>query len=272
MSISMDIIDPLTTLFTPETPNQSELIILCTWLGALPKHTSKYIALYQAVAPHTPILHLASNIWSLTARYDLQRQKVQDAVSVVLRTLSEAEGAHTAPKILIHTFSNGGTNAITQLLIVLQEKRGMSLPVHSILCDSGPAKGEYWKSYRAMRLSLPKSYFFNLTGAFIVHFIVSVLYASIIIGKYEAPETLIRRTLLDASMVTERKKRNKRIVYLWSKTDELVDWRDVLEHSKEAQQKGWITRSEEFEMSPHCGHMRMHAERYRDIIEQMWKE
>lgn len=140
-------IGPRTSLYTPSKPEAGQLIILCTWLGAGRKHIAKYTSLYQHLAPGSRILLVQSAVPILISSYAHQRKAIQSAVSVILDTLSECvEQAPEAaeklngglmkapeqnttqssissattvnekkPKIMLHTFSNGGTNTATQV-------------------------------------------------------------------------------------------------------------------------------------------------------------
>ena len=62
----------------------------------------------------------------------------------------------------------------------------------------------------------------------------------------------------------------RRIAYIWSKGDELIEWRDIVEHAKEAERRGWEVRSEEFLESGHCDHLKVDGERYTRIVQEAW--
>ncbi|KAF2786194.1 hypothetical protein K505DRAFT_412088 [Melanomma pulvis-pyrius CBS 109.77] len=241
-----------TTFYQPPNHDASELIILCTWLGASEKHIAKYMALYQALTPSTPILLIESHVGTITRPYPAQRQRMGEALAILQRTLSSSSPSrNTTPKILIHTFSNGGSNSATQLLLAYREKTHRALPLQGMICDSGPAKGEYWKSYNSMIQSLPKSMIFRLVGGFMAHFILLWMgINSRYLGRYPIFEVLIRETLVDEDIVGVRergegdvqgtgRRRRRRINYVWSKEDEMVEWMDVVEHGEEAKGKGW---------------------------------
>ncbi|KAF2106653.1 indole-diterpene biosynthesis protein-like protein PaxU [Lophiotrema nucula] len=267
MAATVTKLNHTTTLYTPESPNVVELIILCTWLGASKKHIPKYIAIYQRTAPSTPILHIQSSVGSITDRYPVQRRKIQDAATAVLRTLDSAKELDVHPKIMVHTFSNGGTNSATQLLLALEEKTAKPLPVHGFLCDSSPADADYWKSYSAMRLALPRTIFFNILGPVLIQIVLVVLYGSILMGRYEKTETLIRRTLLDEKYVKCGK-----IAYAWSKEDRMVDWRDVESHAERAREKGWSVVSREFVGAAHCACAVVDGKGYEGLFGSVWGE
>ncbi|KAF2689043.1 indole-diterpene biosynthesis protein-like protein PaxU [Lentithecium fluviatile CBS 122367] len=266
---------PRMSLYTPPGHAPGQLVVLCTWLGAAPKHINKYILSHRTIAPHSRILLVQSDVSILTTSYPAQRKAIKPAVQAVWAVIGECGQGNNhwtapQPKILIHTFSNGGTNSATQILLELGEERGKPLPVVGIMCDSGPAKGAYWKSYHSMLLSMPKG-LAKTVGPLVVQFILVVLFTSIAIGRYDKPEDLWRRTLLDAKFVTGTTRKEGRICYMFSKADDHVDWHDIAEHADMARSKGWEVAEIDFEGTLHCNHFTNNAERYSDMMQRLWK-
>jgi hypothetical protein len=253
---------PRISLSSPPNHVTGELIILCTWLGAHSKHIAKYTAIYRSIAPGARILLLESDVRSITSSYAAQRSAIIPATDVVRSVLDESN----TPKILLHTFSNGGPNCATQLLIVLRSTLGAPLPLIGILCDSGPAAGSYWKNYNAMVLSLPKG-LARAIGVPVIHVILILLAASVALGRYDKLEDTIRETLLSGEYVQGR----KRICYVYSKEDEMVDWRDVVGHADMARGKGWVVHEWEAQGTAHCGHLRGHEEIYGEKMRRLWE-
>lgn len=198
-----------------------------------------------------------------------------------------------SPKILLHMFSNGGTNTATQFLFVLNQRLRAPLPLCAMLYDSCPAKGTYWKDHRAMVYSLPKDIFSRALGNIIVHIILLLLHTEIACGL-ENPSSLLRRTLLDEEKIRgeevpeagagagagavekgERKEYEKLKIgsscYLYSKSDRMVDWTDIRDHAAEARSKGWDVEEIVFEGSNHCGHFQVDEQRYVAAMERMWR-
>jgi hypothetical protein len=256
---------PQILLYTPPSPNAGELIILCSWLGAQRKHIAKYTAVYHAIAPNTRILLIESSVRSITSSYPSQRRAILPAVEVVRSVLAESTTSK-APKILLHTFSNGGPNAATQLLIVLREQTGTPLPLIGTICDSGPAAGEYWRNYNAMLLSLPPG-IWRIIGLPIMHFILIGLATSTAMGRFEKLEHTIRKTLIGEEYVSGP----KRICYVYSKTDQMTHWEDVTTHAETARGKGWIVDEWEVMGTEHCGHFRGNEEEYAGRMKGMWE-
>ncbi|MCJ1288479.1 hypothetical protein MMC34_000007 [Xylographa carneopallida] len=297
---------PRISLYTPAKPAKGQLIIICTWLGAAPKHVAKYTAVYQRIAPGARILLVQSAVPILVSSYARQRAAIIPAVSTVLGTLAECSHPSIvgdkdtanedavagngltsstssenkpAPKIILHMFSNGGTNSATQFFIVLNERLRSPLPLSGMLYDSCPAKGTYWKDHRAMVYSLPKDIITRTLGTIIVHIILLMLHTEIACGL-ENPSSLLRRTLLDGSKLIGAVEPSTgeaatsgegRSCYLYSKSDQMVDWTDIKDHAAEARSKGWQAEEVMFEGSAHCGHFQKDAEKYTKAMERMWQ-
>jgi hypothetical protein len=106
---------PRMSLFVPPNPTAGELIILCTWFGAAKKHIAKYIGEHRKIAPHARILLVESSVWIITAPYLRQWEAIKPAAQVVRAVLVEygygVVRLTARPKILIHTFSNGGMSS-----------------------------------------------------------------------------------------------------------------------------------------------------------------
>jgi hypothetical protein len=262
---------PRISLYTPPSYTSGELILLCTWLGAARKHIDKYIAAYRTIAPTAKILLIQSDVTSVTSPYPSQRKAIMPAVAVVRAVLDES--SKLAPNILLHTFSNGGPISATALLLALHFQQASPLPLRGIIMDSGPAAGYYWKSYNAMVLSLPAG-FARTVGYVVVHGILLGLFASVALGRYEYPEVLVRRTLLDEDCVRgvdEGKMRKGKICYVYSKADQMTDWHDVVEHADMAREKGWEGEEWRLEDTAHCHHFRKHEEGYVERMRAMWE-
>jgi hypothetical protein len=266
---------PRISLYTPPSHVSGELILLCTWLGAARKHIDKYIAAYRTIAPSAKILLIQSDVTSVTSPYPSQRKAIMPAVAVVRAVLDESTMA--APKILLHTFSNGGPISATALLLALHSQRTSPLPLIGMIMDSGPAAGYYWKSYNAMVLSLPAG-LARTMGYVVVHGILLGLFTSVALGRYEYPEVLVRRTSLDEDYVrgvdggvNEGKMGKGRVCYVYSKADQMTDWHDVVEHADMAREKGWEVEEWRLEDTAHCNHFSKYEQGYVEKMRAMWE-
>lgn len=269
-------IAPRTFIYTPEKHVAGQLIIVCSWLGAARKHIAKYTAVYQRITPQARILLIESDISILTSSYPKQREAIKPAVSVVLGAFSEireSQGNTISAQILLHTFSNGGMNTAAQLLWALDMQHKSPLPLQGLLLDSCPGKGSYWNNHTAMLLSFPRDFASQMFGTLLCHTVLVLLYISIICGT-EDPAKLGRRTVLDENFVSggigKGATTERRVCYLYSKTDEMILWTDVMDHAEDARAKGWIVEEVLFEGSGHCAHLAKDPTRYIEAIKKMW--
>lgn len=260
-----------TWLYTPDKPAVGELVIICSWLGARSKYIAKYIALYQRIAPNARILLIESDIVILASPYKLQRAAVAPAVDVVRDTILLAATSFAtpiAPKVLLHTFSGGGANSATQLLLLLRKKIREPLPLIGLVLDSSPARVRYWYAHRAMVFSLsPRT---RIPGRVAVHCLLGLLCAWVALGN-EDPTHLTRRTLLDDRAVQcEGRDGEAQVCYLYSETDRMTHWRDVWDHARRARLKGWNVEEVLFEGSEHCAHLAQDELQYTRAVERVW--
>ena len=74
--------------------------------------------------------------------------------------------------------------------------------------------------------------------------------------------------LLDYKPVQETKR-----VYIYSDVDDMVSYKDIEEHIREAKDKGFNVQVEKYHGSGHCAHVRVGGgERYWAIVTGLWKE
>ena len=60
-------------------------------------------------------------------------------------------------------------------------------------------------------------------------------------------------------------------MYLWSKTDRLIPYEDVVAHGKQAEKDGVAVRMEEFVGTPHVLHVRGNEARYWEAVKTFWE-
>lgn len=262
-------LSPTISVHDPQQPVAGQLIILGTWMGAADKHIAKYIVLHRQQAPGVRILLLKSYVTSMISSYRSQQKAMVPAEHYLHQFLEECgyPGNQTVkPRILLHMFSNGGTNSVTQLLVPLQKKIKAPIPFVGLICDSCPIGGSYFKTYHAFMHSVPKGAA-RVFAPVIIHILLSLLYLSIACGRYEQPEELWRKTLLDQNLI-----KSKKITYIASKTDVQTDWRDVVSHANDAKKQGWDVKEIIFDDTPHCNHYSKNEEIYVDAIVNTWKK
>ncbi|KAK6958412.1 hypothetical protein Daesc_001212 [Daldinia eschscholtzii] len=255
---------PSIFLYTPSEYKTGKLVVLCTWLGAADKHIDKYADIFRKVAPNSKILLLKSFVGSMISPYSKQEREMKPAEHVVYHVLDQCSGT-TKPQILFHMMSNGGINSATNLLAILQRKLKKPLPLVGLICDSVPTGASYVKTCRAFMYSFPDSFPLNIVSTVCIHVLISLLYISIATGRYEAPEDYWRKSVLDDKLID-----SKRIAYIASKSDKMIDWKDVSSHAELARKKGWVVKEFIFDDTPHCNHISKYEGLYVNTVADLW--
>ncbi|EGO54722.1 hypothetical protein NEUTE1DRAFT_148974 [Neurospora tetrasperma FGSC 2508] len=235
-------------------------------------------------------------------------------------SLLHAGGAYNAPAeneshgtgtgrtgILLHIFSNGGCHLSLQLAHSYFSSFGHSLPVTLQILDSCPGTFSIAQTYGAAVHSVPTHHpwvvqsmeRWGLWGAV-------VLVAGIQHGLPRAiGENVVRKKLLggvgvdfegmrggvldDELFGGQGKKERTGRLYLYSKADEVVGWRDVERHvrlarklvvkkkkmmmkegGKDDEQQG-LVRAERFEKASHCALVMEDEERYWRAVRESWE-
>jgi hypothetical protein len=240
------------------------LIVLCTWMSANRKHISKYTAQYRQKYPSTELLVIESSIADIVYRTNKsQRHRIRLARDILTSHLTATNNNQRKPQVLLHVFSNGGAQAAVQLATSLApETRPQAFS--AIIFDSCPGEATYQRSHQAMSHSLPKSLPARVFGPLLIHLTLCLFYLAIFVCRFESVLTRSRKCLNDPEMFGTTVPR----VYVFSKADELVPWRDVESHAEDAGRKGYgEVRRVLFEDSAHCAHAMAHKEEYWGAVE-----
>lgn len=259
--------------------NAPDLVIICSWVDADPKHIAKYTSAWQRIAPRANILLIQSSIWDMTWRpFSVQHGNLQPAVDFIRAKLghhSEKTAAVSTskstrgPRTVLHIFSHGGSNSAIQLFrCLIKQETPFSisdLNLRSFILDSTPGSSDYQRSLAAVSHSLPKSGPIRYLGLLAAHLTLTSSYITVWLGL-NTGIAHIRADLLDETIFPRETKR----VYLYSKADRMVDWRLVEKHAEEAEAMGWTVEQRCFEGSPHCGHVREDEEGYWGMVRSSW--
>ncbi|KAI0531529.1 indole-diterpene biosynthesis protein-like protein PaxU [Xylaria digitata] len=272
-------------LHTPPEPEVGKLIVLCSWSGATGRLIHDCLSFHRMNTPNARVLLLTPSVKSMISSYSKQETALKPAEEVVCHILDEcgylnagnnaSKSSYTQPRILLHVMGNAGINSATNLLVVLQRKLKRSLPVAGLICDSVPTGASYMKLCRALTYSFRPDFPLNLTVWVFAHVVISLLYISVAIGRYEAPGEYWRKSILDQKLIN-----CKKICYFVSKADKLTDWIDVLSHAEQARKKGWEVEEFPFDDTPHCRHFTRHLHRavgghfnvYNNVIANIWED
>ena len=264
------------------------LIIVCSWAFAQPKHIAKYIQAYKEIYPCASILLvqniIANSIWKPDS---WQMSFFQPAAAKIQEHLS----ATARPRVLLHAFSNGGSHAAVQLSQACRETcGGMRLPVDALLLDSCPGQPRFAPTIAALTQGIPtKNPLARGVGTILAYAATGATAMMDLLNVYEPAAWKLYRRLNDPDDVfllrsLSEDDASSRIVprtYLYSKSDQMIMWADVIDHATIAKEKlvaqgvtshevEVLVRLEEFPNTAHVNHVKDHSKQYWNTVKETW--
>lgn len=258
------------SVYFQDPPNPSEktdqpVIFIAFWMNAPPRALAKYVIEYRRLVPSARIIFVRSSssdfIWRLGAQ--TRRARVAPAVEA-MRGLVTPENP-----VFVHFFSNGGMSSTTNVLQAWKNATGTPLPISAMILDSAPGSPSLRAGLKAFSFALPQMWILRLLGKslLVVFLVLFKLIHSF--SVFPDPISLARELVNDTSLVRAANPGGTlRRCYIYSDTDDLVDWRDVESHAVNTEAEGWAVRREVFKSSPHVGHMRAEPDRYWGIVRE----
>ncbi|OJJ69890.1 hypothetical protein ASPBRDRAFT_197607 [Aspergillus brasiliensis CBS 101740] len=245
------------------------LIILCPWYGgATPRRVAKYASGYRQRYPRTSILLINTSFRDYVARslhsIDANLTPARDTIIRTLQSTPEA-------KILLHVFSNGGCNTVTQLARAMKSASTSAEPadfksaLKLIVFDCCPGDSSFERLYAAGATALPTAQPGRAIGTAVLYSTTKVGYALQGIGAMRSIDDY-RADLNDPELFGEARR-----LYLYSRTDEMIPWQDVEGHMIEASRRGYAVTGVSFEDGKHCGLVMGDERRYWDAVERAWE-
>jgi hypothetical protein len=258
--------------WSPPLPKDTEapsLILLCTWTGAQNRYIAKYTAEYRSLFPSARIMVIATTAKDLCFRSSRQKQRrLEVAVDRIIRYEYLVDSFSTGG-ILMHAFSEGGSNKACELVEAYYNTTCKRLPLRALYLDSTPGHPRYLHSCNALYKSLPRIPIVNyilfvlccaLLGAIFTYYHVFTTFENNFI-------TWTRRRLLDSTYFDLSVPR----CYLYSKNDVLISWLDIYAHAEESFLHGVPVQEVLFEKSGHVDHARVEPRRYWDAVLDTWE-
>lgn len=240
------------------------LIILCTWYGgATPRRVAKYTSGYRQRYPRTSILLINTSFRDYVARslHSIDGN-LTPAKNIITKTLQSTPDA----RILLHVFSNGGCNTVTQLARAMKsEPANFKSALKLIIFDCCPGDSSFDRLYAAGAVALPTAQPGRAIGTAVLYSTAKVGYALQSIKAMRSIDDY-RADLNDAEIFGEARR-----LYLHSRIDEMIPWKDVEEHMIEASRRGYPVTGVSFEDGKHCGLVMGDERRYWDAVERAWE-
>ncbi|KAH7379581.1 hypothetical protein BKA66DRAFT_139601 [Pyrenochaeta sp. MPI-SDFR-AT-0127] len=257
------------TCSLPKGTEAPALILLCTWTGALNRYIAKYTAEYKSLFPSTRIMIITTTTNDLCFRSSAQKQErlkpAVERISNYKYLNDEAMGGG----ILMHVFSEGGSNKACELAEAYYNMTATRLPVSALCFDSTPGHPRYLRLCNALNKSLPQIPVLRHAG---------ILFGGAVLGAFWITYGLFKGR--ENNVITRTRRRlnnpttfdlNAPRCYLYSKEDALIAWQDVYEHAGESMDRGIPTKEVLFEGSGHCEHAKQDPERYWNTVMETWR-
>lgn len=258
---------------TPSTPTESipapSLILLLTWTGAHGRHISKYTTTYANMFPTSHIMVITTSSADLMFRSSARKQhRLQPAVKYI-SNLQHIPCRNTGG-ILVHAFSEGGSNKLCELAIAYHHTTGTRLPIAALFLDSTPGHPRYLRLCSALAKSFPPIPVLKQLAIIVASIILGIIWILYhgFVGYDSNPVTRSRRQLLDPQLFDPKAPR----CYLYSKIDALIAWQDVYAHAGEAMEHSGCVTEIIFDASSHVDHARAEPERYWGAVTTVWQQ
>lgn len=244
------------------------MVLLLGWAAARDVHLAYYVRRYQSQRTYTTIVLIKARLAVMVSQA-VARKDVSAAVPVIEEAFSQYKSE--SPGLLIHLFSNGGSCLLSTLYDVYAARPNVpqleaALPPHITVFDSAPsAHYEMDKTVYAIMIGIPRGILHRLVYPFI-QLVGFIWWVQIRLLRF--PDKI---TNFSAAHNDRTKNREVKRVYIYSDTDALVEMSDILQHAREAQQKGFVVSKEMFQGSPHVAHARTDADRYWRVVDRTWR-
>jgi hypothetical protein len=252
-----------------EDNSAPSLILLMTWTGAHGRHISKYASEYASMFPSSRMMVVTTSSKDFTFRSSARKQaRLEPAVayiSALQKIPSLSKGG-----ILMHVFSEGGSNKACELASAYHSTIGTRLPISAMYLDSTPGHPRYLRLCSALAKSFPPIPVLKQFATIIATVMLGIIWVlyHIIIGYDNNPVTRSRKQLLDPKLFDLTIPR----CYLYSKHDALIAWQDVYEHASESMEHSGRVKEVLFESSGHVDHARREPKRYWDAVALIWQQ
>lgn len=252
---------PSTSVIAQRDARHPSLVVFCTFMGASLRIVGKYAAGYQRLFPHSTILLILSD---LKDTFTLDHQQAH-RTKLASDTILDIKASSVPGPILLHAMSNGGTIAAARIAQHFHDMGHPNTVFTYTISDCAPSHARLRGGVEAMSMQLPiRSRVLKWLAYWALYLAMGTLmFIWCDILRKEDMVRRLRRRWNDTALFDPKAPR----LYLFSKKDALIPFKDVQDHAADAKSKGWnIVREELFDQAPHCGLILEDPERYWGAI------
>ncbi|EEB96653.1 hypothetical protein MPER_04177 [Moniliophthora perniciosa FA553] len=141
-------------------------------------------------------------------------------------------------------------------------------PASAMVIDSSPATGTYNSTVKAFTAHI-KSPFLRFPMRLFVTFLLVIRFIHERVFRARPMFESLKNGLNSPSILPWMDVNTPRL-YLYSKKDEMIPWKEVEEHIEIGKKAGLNIRGEVFENSAHVAHARAEPDRYWSLVKQTW--
>jgi hypothetical protein len=251
---------------TTERNGQPSLIVLCTWTGANDRHIRSYREKYQRKFPSTPGMLITTTIVDLCIRDSKSKQeRLRPAVEWIAKRLPIVP---IAKQILMHVFSEGGSNKACELAEAYLTKEKSPLPVSALILDSTPGRPSFRRLCDAASRSISPIPCFRVASLPLCYVMVGIIWVvyCCIKGFEKNIISMTRKRLLNDEVWDLNAPR----CYIYSMSDDLIDYRDIETHAEASKGYHIPFTLQKFETSGHVMHAKLHEHAYWGAVWDTW--
>lgn len=258
----------------PAPAGEPTTIIISGWGDGMPKYVSKYSDGYHELFPSARIIVILSRTLQASNQpEDARIEAMMPVVDTVFPTPMGSGGDEE--RILVHAMSNTGAIFAAAIVVGYQQRHGTdkTFPHKLFVFDSTPGSLDFasqvgrWSQAMAVGTAKFFPWPFVITQGLWYAFLWANWAWECLRGS-EPAGVWANRVMNDGSIISTESSR----LYLYSKEDEIIGWKDLEENVAQAKTLGYRIELEMFEGSSHVGHMRLHPEQYWNKVSSCWKQ
>lgn len=256
----------------PAQLHDPDVVVIYGWGDCLPQHLAKYAAGYRKLFPAAKQVLVLSPI--AKAMFTTLEQRSSHMALVLSAIGSDSSNEKQQPRTLIHAMSNTGAINFAATLNEHVRTFKEAMPHQLFIMDSTPGGTNLtWANLKRWSLAMTLGTFKwfpwpRLVTQWIWGFFLLANSFLLFLRRQKHAGAWSRVAANDEKFAVKSAQR----LYMYSKEDALIGYKDIEEHAEEAKKLGYVTHTKVFKGSGHVEHMRMHTDEYWAAIEASWRK